>query len=217
MSDFEDEDTYELDLDATTGSVESVIDDAVAAVDRHREGAAPDTDPPADVEPEPIAAADPAPATSPSADAGGDAALRDRLMRTLADFDNFRKRTEREIKAARRSVEGEVLADFVGVIDNLERALQAGGGVDELKLGVEMILRQKRDILSRRGVTRVDAVGQPFDPTLHEAVSREEGEVELPTVVTELQAGYLHHDRLLRPAMVVVAMPGAGGAADDAD
>ena len=135
-------------------------------------------------------------------------ALRDRLMRTLADFDNFRKRTEREKKSLQKMGIFEVAKDFLGVIDNLERALVSPGSVDDLKQGVTMILRQQVEAFRRHGIEKIEAVGKPFDPTLHEAVAREEtDQVTVPTVTAELQGGYLLENRLLRPAMVHVAMP----------
>jgi len=145
--------------------------------------------------------------------------LRDRLVRTLADFDNFRKRAERERAEHRRYSVLELVRELVGVVDNLERALAADGDVEDLKRGVEMILRHLVDLLRREGLREVAAVGEPFDPTVHEAVSRHEGPaVTEPTVTRELQRGYLLHDRLVRPAMVEVAMPTSSpaGAADDA-
>jgi molecular chaperone GrpE len=134
--------------------------------------------------------------------------LRDRSMRTLADFDNFRKRSERERQELRRYALLEPIRELLTVADNLDLALSAQGSADDLKRGVEMIQRQMQELLRRFGVTEVAAVGQPFDPTLHEAVSREESaEVNAPTVVAELRRGYRMHDRLLRPSMVKVAVP----------
>ncbi|HEV7669410.1 MAG TPA: nucleotide exchange factor GrpE [Thermoanaerobaculia bacterium] len=143
--------------------------------------------------------------------------LRSRSMRTLADFDNFRKRNERERDEIRRYAATEAIREFVGVVDNLERALSAGGTADDLKRGVELIVRQMQEALRRVGVQEVAAQGAPFDPAVHEAVSREESaEVTAPTVIAALQRGYMLHDRLLRPAMVRVAVPvekpGAPGA-----
>ena len=139
--------------------------------------------------------------------------LRDRLVRTLADFDNFRKRAERERAEHRRYSVLELIRELVGVADNLERALAAAGDVEDLKRGVEMILRHVLDLLRREGLREVAAVGEPFDPTVHEAVSRHEGPaVAQPTVTKELQRGYLLHDRLVRPAMVEVAMPASAPA-----
>jgi molecular chaperone GrpE len=137
------------------------------------------------------------------------AEARDRSVRTLADFDNFRKRSERERQESRRYAMLEPLREVVGVMDNLERALSAGGSADDLKRGVEMILRQMQETMRRQGVSEVDATGQPFDPAVHEAVSREESpDVAAPTVTDTLMRGYFLHDRLLRPAMVKVAVPG---------
>jgi molecular chaperone GrpE len=134
--------------------------------------------------------------------------LRDRSMRTLADFDNFRKRAERERQEGRRYALLEPLRDFLEIVDNLGLALSAAGSADDLKRGVEMIHRQMQDLLRRHGVKEIEALNQPFDPALHEAVSREEDPtVRKATVVGELRRGYFLHDRLLRPAMVKVAVP----------
>ena len=134
--------------------------------------------------------------------------LRDRTMRTLADFDNYRKRAERERGEIRRQASAEVVRDFLDVVDNLERAAAAGGSAEDLKTGVEMILRQLADVLRRQGVERVPAVGERFDPSLHDAVSRQEDPaVDEPTVTEEMSAGYRMHDRLLRPSRVIVAVP----------
>lgn len=138
--------------------------------------------------------------------------LRDRSARTLADFDNYRKRAERERQEIRRYAFMEPLRDLLDVVDNLERAVAAPGSADDLKQGVEMTLRQLADVLRRHGVSRVEAEGRAFDPTVHEAVSRQESaEVEEPTVSAELQKGYTLHDRLVRPSRVVVAVPAEEG------
>src|SRR5436305_13408195 len=134
--------------------------------------------------------------------------LRDRSVRTLADFDNFRKRSQRESQEFRKYALLDPMRDFLTVIDNLDLALSAHGSAEDLKMGVEMIHRQMQELLRRFGATEVPAVGQPFDPTQHEAVAREESpEVKAPTVVAELRRGYRMHDRLLRPSMVKVAVP----------
>lgn len=136
------------------------------------------------------------------------AELRERLLRALADFENQRKRTDRERQDLRRYALFDTMRDLVAVTDNLERAAAAGGGVEDLKAGVEMILQQMRETLRRHGVTAVEAVGRPFDPAEHEAVTREEDPaVSSPVVTAELQRGYKMHDRLLRPAMVRVSVP----------
>jgi molecular chaperone GrpE len=139
--------------------------------------------------------------------------LRDRALRTLADFDNYRKRVEREREEQRRQTVADVLRDLLPVVDNLDRALAAEAGLADLRTGVELIARQLRESLGRFGLREVEAVGRPFDPRLHDAVSRQESPaVAEPTVAAELQRGYLLGDRLLRPAMVVVTVPaGPGG------
>ncbi len=143
------------------------------------------------------------------------AELRDRSVRTLADFDNFRKRAEREREEQRRYALSEVLRDFLGIQDNLDLAQQAGGSADDVRRGVEMIGKQLRDLLRRYGVEEVAAQGERFDPAIHEAVSRgEDPHVLEPTVSEVLRRGYRVHERLLRPAMVkvVVPAPADGGA-----
>jgi len=137
--------------------------------------------------------------------------LRDRSIRTLADFDNYRKRMEREKEELSRYAAAELLRSLLPVVDNLERALSSGGSAEDLKAGVEMILRQTHDLLRRHGVSPVAAAGERFDPAVHEAVTREEDpEVEVPTVAAELQRGYRLGERLLRPAMVRVSVPVEG-------
>ena len=163
----------------------------------------------------PAGGADETAATAETAKLRQEAAdLRDRLVRTLADFDNYRKRAERERQEQKRFALLEVLREFLTVADNLDLALSAQGPADDLKRGVEMINRQMTELLRRSGAVEVPAVGQPFDPTVHEAVSREEStEVKTPTVTAELRRGYKLHDRLLRPAMVKVAVPAEAAAA----
>jgi len=134
--------------------------------------------------------------------------LRDRSLRTLADFDNFRKRAERERQEIRRYALLEPLREFLPIADNLERALSAGGSAEDLKRGVELILRQMQELLRRFGVREVEADGELFNPMVHEAVARTESDqVRVPTVTETLVRGYTLHDRLLRPAMVKVAVP----------
>ncbi|GMU66157.1 MAG: hypothetical protein AMXMBFR36_24310 [Acidobacteriota bacterium] len=141
------------------------------------------------------------------------AELRDRHLRLLADFDNFRKRAERELEERTRYVLAEPIRELLPVLDNLERALVAQGAEGDLIRGVEMTARQFLDVLRRFGVEPVPAVGARFDPRRHEAVmSVESADVAEPTVVEELQRGYVLRDRLLRPALVRVAVPAAGAA-----
>ncbi|HEY4563165.1 MAG TPA: nucleotide exchange factor GrpE, partial [Thermoanaerobaculia bacterium] len=124
------------------------------------------------------------------------------------------KRAERERQEMRKYALIEPVRELLTVADNLDLALSAQGSAEDLKRGVEMIHRQMTDLLRRFGAVEVPAVGQPFDPTLHEAVSREEShDVKVPTVVAELRRGYKMHDRLVRPSMVKVAVPAEAAAA----
>ena len=150
------------------------------------------------------------------APAGTDAALReenqqlkDRYLRTLADFDNLRKRTEREKADFFRYAIGGVLKDVLPVLDNFDRALEHAEGGDEFHKGVLLIYKQLFDVLQRHGLKAIDETGVHFDPNIHEAVIREEDDsVPSHTVVAVLQKGYFLHDRLLRPALVKVAVGG---------
>ncbi|HRC85140.1 MAG TPA: nucleotide exchange factor GrpE [Thermoanaerobaculia bacterium] len=136
------------------------------------------------------------------------AEMRDQYLRTVADLDNYRKRMERESRDIKRFALIEPMRDLLGVVDNLERALAAGGAIDDLKRGVEMTLLQFRDILRQHGVREIDATGTDFDPAVHDAVARfEDPGVRSPKVAEQLQRGYWIHDRLLRPALVRVAVP----------
>ena len=139
------------------------------------------------------------------------ARLKDQLLRTLADFDNFRKRSRREISDAERIAREDLLREFLPVFDNLERASQHAVGstdIQSLADGIQMVMRQFLDTLAKLGIERVVTVGQPFDPAVHEAVQQVES-ADLPagSVAQELLAGYHVGDRLIRPAMVVVARP----------
>jgi molecular chaperone GrpE len=143
--------------------------------------------------------------------------FRELYLRKLADFDNYRKRQEREMVEFRRYSNAELMRDCLPVLDNLERALTAPGGDGKgLREGVELVLRQFREILGRHGLSEVDPIDQPFDPTLHEAIQRYEvSGVQEATVVQVLQKGYRLGERLIRPALVIVAVP-SGSAAQTA-
>lgn len=151
----------------------------------------------------------------PSGPNEGTAALRrerddfqDRWMRTTAEFDNFRKRIERERKDLADFVSFEILLEILPVIDDLERALQANAGdsVEGYRRGVELIHKRVLDMLRKRGVSPIDATGKDFDPHIHQAVAREVSErYRDGEVIEEMQRGYLLGDKLLRPTMVKVA------------
>jgi len=136
-------------------------------------------------------------------------AERAQALRVLADFQNYRRRSEEQRQEiASRAVQNFV-AELLPVLDNFERALAASKETqssDSLVAGVEMILRQLRELLERHGVAPIEAIGHPFDPNLHDAVMRvEASDVEDNTVVEELQRGYMMDGRVIRPAMVKVA------------
>jgi molecular chaperone GrpE len=153
------------------------------------------------------AAADPAPASAAPADA--DDPYRDRYVRAIADFDNFRKRTEREKADFFRYAVASVLKDILPVLDNFDRALDHAEEGDEFHKGVHLIYKQLFEVLQRHGMKPIEEVGAAFDPNIHEAVIREEdASVPNHTVVAVLQKGYFLHDRLLRPALVKVAVGG---------
>ena len=139
--------------------------------------------------------------------------LRDRYLRKLAEFDNFRKRTEREREELQRTAGEQIVRELVPVLDNFERALQHANESDaeSFRQGVDMIARQLWEVLERQGLEVVDPTGKPFEPEFHEAVQRiEDGSHPPGTVVWVLAKGYLFGGRLLRPAMVGVAVEPVG-------
>lgn len=167
-------------------------------------GAQEATTPAAAPEPEP------APAPDPLAEAKAEAAkLRDQLLRTAADFDNFRKRSRREISDAETRAREDVLKDLLPVFDNLDRAMahaDTATDVQALADGLRMVSKQFLDTLGKLGIERVKALGEPFDPSVHEAIQHlESAEHPAGVVLAEVQPGYRQGERLLRPALVVVS------------
>lgn len=151
------------------------------------------------------------------------AAVQDQFLRERAELENFKRRMQKDKAEALRYATEPVLRDLLGVIDNLERALKAARGeatreggapagqLGALLTGVEMVLAQFADVLSRHGVSRIAARHEPFDPAHHEALAQVEShEHPAGTVVEEHAAGYRLHERLLRPAQVTVTRPPAG-------
>ena len=137
---------------------------------------------------------------------------RDRYLRAAADLENMRKRQKRELEDARFDTKNKVLKEMLPVVDNLERAFEHAGGQTEVDAalrpiveGVQLVLRQFQTAFERMEITPVEALGQPFDPNLHEAISQLESDAPSGTIVQVLQRGYRAGDRLLRPALVVVA------------
>ena len=142
------------------------------------------------------------------ADETADTDVEERILRLRADFDNYRKRVEREKADYGRRAAGELVRELLPVLDNLERALeeQSGGEDSAFRQGVELIHRQAMEVLTRAGLQPVDSMGKPFDPNTQEAVDREATpDVPDGTVIGELQKGYLYQGQLLRPAMVRVS------------
>ncbi len=125
------------------------------------------------------------------------------MLRAMADFENYKKRVDRERADARRYAAVDPLREILLVMDNLELAASSRGSFEDLQSGVEMILRQMHKLLERFEVEEVPAQGEPFDPSIHDAIARfEDASVSEPRVAEVLQRGYRLSDRLLRPAMV---------------
>jgi molecular chaperone GrpE len=131
----------------------------------------------------------------------------DRLARLQAEFDNFRKRSAREQQEFRDYALADALKQVLPILDSLDRALKTqNASAEDFRSGIELIDRQFHDVLARLGVEPIQATGQPFTPSLHQAIQMvETSDVEDNHVIDELQRGYKIKDRLLRPAMVRVA------------
>jgi molecular chaperone GrpE len=139
----------------------------------------------------------------------------DRYLRSAADLENARKRQKREMEDAKYEAKTKILKEMLPVVDNLERAIEhasAQAGTNPIVEGVQLVLRQFQTAFERLDVMPIEAANQPFDPNLHEAISQQESEAPPGTVVQVLQRGYRMGERLLRPALVVVAKPGAAKA-----
>jgi molecular chaperone GrpE len=168
------------------------------------------------------AAAPAAPSTPPADDQSATAAsqstespqvemarLRDQLLRTAADFDNYRKRSRREQEDAQKRGREAVIKDFLPVFDNLERAATSAEAAPDVKSvadGLRIVLKQFLDTLEKIGLRRIPSVGLPFDPAVHEAIQHLESK-ERPAgmVVAEVQPGYSMGDHLVRAALVIVS------------
>src|ERR1700690_2088553 len=138
-------------------------------------------------------------------------ALIDRLARLQAEFDNARKRAVREQQDFWEYAAADIIRNFLPILDSFERALKAGGDAGDFRSGVELIYRQFQDALQKSGVQPIAAVGQVFDPRVHEAIEMvDTSEVPDHHVLEELQRGYKYKERLLRPAMVRVARNSGG-------
>ncbi len=134
----------------------------------------------------------------------------DRFLRVSAEFENYKKRSAREMDDFRKYSNQSLIKEMLAVVDNLERALNSSNGnssIDKCMAdGVNLTLKEILKVFEKFNVKPIESIGQPFDPTFHQAMMQEETD-DYPenTVITELQKGYMIHERLLRPSMVVVA------------
>lgn len=138
--------------------------------------------------------------------------LRDKWLRAVADLENYKKRTKRELDDATQRTMQDLLSSFLPVADNLERALEAAGeSTDDFVKGVRMVASEFYAALAKHDIVAVEAVGQPFDPAVHDALQQIDSADHAPgTVILEFERGYTRGGRLLRPARVVVAGAGSG-------
>jgi molecular chaperone GrpE len=143
---------------------------------------------------------------------------RDDLLRVQAEMQNLRRRTQQDVEKAHKFGQEKFSAELLSVIDNLERALAAASAhedetVKAIYEGVDLTLKSFMDCFSRFHIETVDPMGEPFDPSLHQAMSIQENpDVEPNTVIAVMQKGYTLHGRVLRPAMVMVSKASGGGA-----
>ena len=136
----------------------------------------------------------------------------DRFLRVSAEFENYKKRSAREMDEFRKFANESLIREMLTVVDNLERALNSSNNDNQknspIAEGVDMTLKEILKVFKKFNVKPIEALGKPFDPNFHQAAMQEEtNEHPENTVLNELEKGYMIHDRLLRPAMVVVSMP----------
>ena len=130
----------------------------------------------------------------------------DRIKRLMAEFENFKKRSDKERSSMYNGVLGDVVMKLLPVLDNLEKAVESTTQDEQYKNGVELVMKQFKDVLKENGVKEIEAVGQQFDPTFHEAVSLvEDSSLGAKVVKEEYRKGYMIGDRVLRHSLVVVA------------
>lgn len=130
----------------------------------------------------------------------------DRIKRMMAEFENFKKRSDKERNGLYNSVMGDVITSLLPVLDNLEKAAEAKTNDEQYKSGIEMCLKQFKDVLEKNGVTEIKAVGETFDPSIHEAVSLVVDETLGEKIIKEeYRKGYMLGDKVLRHSLVIVA------------
>ncbi len=146
---------------------------------------------------------------------------RERMLRIAADFENYRKRSKKDLKDAEHKARVDILKEMLPIFDNLARAVEHGESVKDLEpiiQGARMVTKQFEENLGRFGLKRIKSVGEVFDPMVHDAISQEESDEAKPgTIIKEFLAGYMLGDKLLRAAMVVVARAGSTGGAKSKD
>lgn len=143
----------------------------------------------------------------------------ERLLRTAAEFENYKKRAVKEKEDARKFGNESMLKEFLPVADNLDRAMEAAASATDPKQiidGVKLVQKLFESVLAKFGVSSFSALGQPFDPSVHEALMQADSDAAPGTVVQEMAKGYKLHERLVRPAAVVVAKPRPASPAGDA-
>jgi molecular chaperone GrpE len=135
--------------------------------------------------------------------------LNDRHLRLAAEFENYKRLAQRDQREQAKFANETLLKDLLPIVDNLQRAVdfsKSSAGSDQLTQGVQLTLKQFVETLSKFGVRQITSVGEPFDPTRHQAVAKIESDNQPEnTIIQEHQPGYLLHDRIVRPAMVTVA------------
>ncbi|MCK5222869.1 MAG: nucleotide exchange factor GrpE [Candidatus Aminicenantes bacterium] len=137
--------------------------------------------------------------------------FKDKFLRNMAEIDNFRKRVKKEKEEHQKYALGDFLKELLVITDNLERALKVKDDEsteNSIISGVEMIYRQLMEILNKNGVIEIEAMNKPFDPNIHQALSKEEADfVSGPTITEVYQKGFTYNDKLLRPTLAKVAIP----------
>lgn len=130
----------------------------------------------------------------------------DRIKRLIAEFENFKKRSSKERENLYNSIIGDIITSFLPIIDNLEKAVQTKTEDQEFKQGIELVLKQFKDVLESNGVKEIESVGQTFNPELHEAVtSVQDDNLGVQEIKEEYRKGYMIGDKVIRHSLVVVA------------
>lgn len=130
----------------------------------------------------------------------------DRIKRLIAEFENFKKRSSKERENLYNSIIGDIITSFLPIIDNLEKAVQTKTDDQEFKQGIELVLKQFKDVLESNGVKEIESVGQTFNPELHEAItSVQDDNLGVQEIKEEYRKGYMIGDKVIRHSLVVVA------------